>query len=52
MFDIIVQDPLDVGGQLVDHGEVAEDRGAVRDDDGPHRRRQQHGFPGHRGVLE
>lgn len=40
MFDIVSQYALDVGGELVDHREVAEDRSPVRDDDGPHRGRE------------
>lgn len=51
MFDVKVQDALDVAGQLVDDGKVAEDGRSVGDNDGPHWRRQQHALPWHWHVL-
>lgn len=51
MFNVKLQDALDVRRQLVDYGEVAKDRGAVGYNDGPDRRRKQNGFPRNRHVL-
>lgn len=46
MFNTVMQDALDIRGQLVDHGEVAEDRSAVSYHDGPHRWRRYEVTPG------
>lgn len=51
MFNVEVQDALDVARQLVDDGEVPEDRSSVSDDDGPHWWRQQHTLPWYWHVL-